>query len=106
MITLIFASWVVFMGMVAMLYVSEVSKALATLWVIILAVNLTMFNYDLDLLASAVLAIYSSVFLLLTLLSMVQTSYEAAAYFFFLNKTLQAIIPIFFFFHKLTTSNC
>lgn len=60
-----------------------------------------MFTYDLDLLGSAILAIYSSVFLFLTLLSMVQTSYEAVAFFTPQAKLAQILILLFSFFCSL-----
>lgn len=78
MLTLTLVSWLTLAAVLSILTATELSKTLSYACYTIVLNILLLFALDLDLLASALLAIYSSVFLFLTLLSLVQNSYEAA----------------------------
>lgn len=62
-----------------LLMIRRLASAMALVWLLILGVSVSLFARDADLLGAAVAAIYSSVFLFLTLLSLYITNYWASA---------------------------
>lgn len=71
--------WISVLALTQLLITTLLAYALGLIWFIILLQIVLFFNFDLDLLASALLAIYSSVFLFLTLLSVHTTPYWSYA---------------------------
>lgn len=79
MLTSALVLWFIVLVLAQLALTNNLSYALALIWSLIIALISLLFLADLDLLGSAMFAVYTSVFLFLTLLGLYLSSYWAGA---------------------------